>query len=247
MSATVHSASSTWMSGTPATCTENSVIRVVCGPTPRPGASAPNSTPTGPASSATSSLPAGMSEAYSPAPKRSPRPAGRRPSSPWMRVAVERPHGHAGLHHRDRQRVVEQRARAEAAGLQALERERLDRRAVDVGVEADVAEEHAVGPRHGALAQHHGLRAAEAVRQLPQPLAQVGRAAAGAGGERERVQAQLGELRGHLRVDPAGGDLAHRSASSRAASACSPSSENDVPATLPLRPANVIVGQIATA
>ena len=246
MSATVHSASSTWMSGTPATCTENSVIRVVRGPTPRPGASAPNSTPTGPASSATSSLPAGMSEAYSP--REALAAAGRAQAEVALdAVTVERPDGHPGFHHRDRQRVVEQRARAEAAGLQALERERLDRCAVDIGVEADVAEEHAVGPRHRALAQHHGLRAAEAVRQLPQALAQVGRAAAGAGGERERVQAQLGELRGHLRVDPAGGDLAHRSASSRAASACSPSSENDVPATLPLRPANVIVGQMATA
>ena len=119
------------------------------GLTPRPGASAPNSTPTGPASSATTSRPAGMSEAYSPPPSCSPRVRRRAARAPRRRrVGVERPHRHAGLHHRDRQRVVEHRARREAAGLQPLERERLDRRAVLVGVEPDVAEEDAVGPRH---------------------------------------------------------------------------------------------------
>ena len=130
----------------------------------------------------------------------------------------------------------------EAAGLQPLERERLDRGAVHVGVEADVPEEHAVGPRHGLLAQRDRLRAAEAVGEHPQPLAQLRRARAGAGVERQLVQAELRELLRDLRVDPG-----QRSASTRFASAASSSSENDVPATFPSRPANVIVGQTATA
>ena len=117
----------------------------------------------------------------------------------------------------------------------------------DVGVEPDVAEEHAVGPRHRPLAQHDRLRAAEAVRQLPQPLAQRRRAAAGARAQGQVPEPQLRELRRQLRVDPARLDLAHRIASSRFASAASPSSENDVLTTLPPRAANVIVGQTATA
>ena len=134
-----------------------------------------------------------------PGPRRRPRRAGRpgrrrrtrrSPScSPRVRraqpelaldaVGVERPHRHAGLHHRDRQRVVEHRARAEAAALQPLERERLDRRAVLVGVEPDVAEEDAVGLRHRpAGAASTACGAAEAVGEHAQPLAQLRRAAA---------------------------------------------------------------------
>ena len=126
--------------------------------------------------------------------------------------------------------------------LDAVERERLDRRALLVGVEPDVAEEHAVGPRHRLLAQRHRLRTAEAVRQHAQALAQLRRAGAGAGRERLLVEAQLGELLRDVRRDPG-----HRSACTLRASSASSSCSNEVPATLPPRRANVIVGQIATA
>ena len=179
--------------------------------------------------------------------ERSPRCAGRRPSSPSTRSASS---AHTGT-------PVSITAIVSASSsserdvkpprLQPLERERLDRRAVLVGVEADVAEEHAVGPRHRLLAQRHRLRAAEAVGEH---RAAARAAPAGCGPERaasvELVEAQLGEL---LRRPPgrSSGRTRHRSASSRAASAASSRSSNDVPATLPPRRANVIVGQIATA
>ena len=57
---------------------------------------------------------------------------------------------------RDRQRVVEQRARPGRRPPSPLEGQRLDpRRAVLVRVEPMLREEHAVGPRHRLLAHHH--------------------------------------------------------------------------------------------
>ena len=111
-----------------------------------------------------------------------------------------------------------------------------------VGVEPDVAEEDAVGVRDRLAPQLDRLRAAEAAGEHAQPLAEPRRARAGARLERVLEQAEVRELGRDLRRDEG-----HRSASTFAASAASPSSLNDVSATTPPRRANVIVGQIATA
>ena len=73
-------------------------------------------------------------------------------------VGVEGAQGDAGLDDRDRERVVEQVLALEAALLHPVERQLLDRRQGLVGVEADVAEEDAVGPRDRLLAQRDRLR-----------------------------------------------------------------------------------------
>jgi hypothetical protein len=59
-----------------------------------------------------------------------------------------------------------------------LERDRLGRRAVLVGVEADLAEEDAVGPRDRLLAELDGLAARVAVAERAQALADGRRGAA---------------------------------------------------------------------
>ena len=116
---------------------------------------------------------------------------------------VEGAHRHAGLERRDQQRVGHQPARLEAAVLQPLDRDLLDRRALLVGVDADLAEEDAVGPRHRLLAHRHRARAVKAVREHRHPLLDdarrvpVGRRDLGDG------QPELGELVGQFRGDPA--------------------------------------------
>ena len=105
-----------------------------------------------------------------PAPAARPRPgpgarpprATRTPSGAVDLGGVERPDRHAGLDQREEQRVVEQVVATEPAVHEAVEHGRLGRRAVGVGVEADVAEEDAVGPRDRLLALGDGLGAAEA-------------------------------------------------------------------------------------
>ena len=174
-------------------------------------------------------------------------PARRSPSSAQ--------HRHRGLHRRDRQRVVEQRARAEAAVLHPLQRERLDRRAALVGVEPDVAEEDAVGLRDRLLAQRDRLR-----RRGTRPTARAGARAAPAGWARARASSSLqtsqqaGELLPRARGRPRpGGPPAPRSCSprrSRSTSARSASSSPAGAARCPPPPpasAKVIVGQTATA
>ena len=114
-----------------------------------------------------------------PAGPRAPRPAPRPDARAALdAVGVERAQRDAGLHDRDRQRVVEQVAAAEPPVLHALERELLDRRRRAVGVEADVAEEDAVGPGDRPLAQVDRVAAVEAVGEPLQALLDLAGAAA---------------------------------------------------------------------
>ena len=103
--------------------------------------------------SATTSRPGGSVRRELARPRRSPRRAGRSPSGPSTASASSAQTRHAGLEQREQQRVVDAARASEAAVEQALDRRRLDRRAVDVGVEADVAEEDAVGVRAPARAR----------------------------------------------------------------------------------------------
>ena len=173
MSHTVQSASSTCIGGTPGTATENRTISRVRSVTPASGPGSSKRTASGRAAHGHDEPPAGDGLA---------RLGGAQPQAALDRRGVERPHRHAGLHHRDRDRVVEHVAAAEAAVLHALERQRLDRDPPLVGLEPDVAEEDPVGLRDRLLAQRDRLRPAEAVRQQPQPLA-----AAPAGSGRART------------------------------------------------------------
>jgi hypothetical protein len=72
-----------------------------------------------------------------------------------------------------------------------------------VGVDADLAEEDAVGPRDRLLAQVHGLAAGVAVREHSQPLLHDRRAAARARLDREVAEPELRELRGQVLGHPA--------------------------------------------
>ena len=101
-SAQVHSASSTWTSGTPATPTANRRSDVVRRPGTRSGATSPKSTASGPRASATTRRPAGRSGRQLAHPQ--PLARGRRahPERPVHRGRVERPHRHARLHDGER-------------------------------------------------------------------------------------------------------------------------------------------------
>jgi hypothetical protein len=129
--------------------------------------------------------------------------------------------------------------------LHPPQRDGLDRRAPHVGVEPDVAEEHAVRMRHVLAAQRDRLRAAEAVGHGAQALAQLGRARAVARFDLRPRDAQSRELLVQLGVDEAGPHApASRSWSTTAPVSCRPSA---VAVTRPPRSANVIVGHTATA
>ena len=186
MSAQVHSASSTLMSGTPSTCTAQSgdPRRVPRDPAARRAVS-PNTSPTASRSSAITIVPSGSSK-----PLGSAEPlAGLRDAQPELAldtVGVERAHRDPRLDHRDRERVVDDVAAPEPPGAQALEHRRLPGRAVLLGVDPDLAEEDAVG-RGDRLAPHGSAPAAPCttVREVTQPLSQLARAAApGRGGFR---------------------------------------------------------------
>ena len=163
---------------------------------------------------------------------------------------VERPDPDRGLHHSDRDGVVEQRLRAEAARLQPLDHERLDRDAVDVGVQPDVAVEDAVGVRDRLGAEGDRLAAPEAAREVAQARLDARRAGRGRRLDLDVPQPQLRELRGELRGDPAEGGLVldhRRIASTRRASSASGAPPSVVCDTSPPARANVIVGQTAIA
>ena len=78
----------------------------------------------------------------------------------------------------DRDRVVEEVSRDEAAVEHPLQRKLLDRRGLLVGVEADVAEEHAVGVGHRVAPHGNRVGTVEAVRHHLEPGTQRPRAAA---------------------------------------------------------------------
>src|SRR6185503_16462792 len=98
-----------------------------------------------------------------------------------------------------------------------VERGLLGRRAVVVGVDAHLPEEHPVRPGDRLLAQVHRLAARISVAQLPQPLLDLRRRAAGAALVGDPAQPQLGELDLELSIDPAGldhsGSISSRSSS----------------------------------
>ena len=120
---------------------------------------------------------------------------------------VERPDRHPGLHQRDQQRVVEEVVGPKGPLDEPLHRGLLDRRAVGVGVQADVAVEDAVGPGNRLLAHGHGLGAAKAAGHVAQPLLDAARAAPGPGRDLQVAQAQRGKLLGDLSRHAAGGEL----------------------------------------
>ena len=182
-----------------------------------------------------------------------------------QRRIVEGDDRDAGLHHREDQRVGDAVAGVELAVHEALDRHLLDRRAIDVGVEADLAEEDAVGARHRAGAQRDRVGAAEAVADVLQPLAQRARRAAGDAIDRRDAQPQARQLGDELGGDDAVDRVVARITSwaaarrraparrSRPASfpalAASPSafsSPKVVPVTRPPWRANVSCGQTCT-
>ena len=88
-----------------------------------------------------------------PPPAARPARAPRSPSGPSRRASSSAHTGTPVSTTRHEQRVLQRPARDEAALHQAVERRRLDRRALRIGIEADVAEEDAVGragPARGA-------------------------------------------------------------------------------------------------
>ena len=136
-----------------ATATAKSRRRALSRSGRRLGATSPKSTATGAQASATTTRPGARSGRVLALPQALARRRAAQPQRPVQARVVERPHRHAGLDHRDEQRVLQRPARDEAALHQAIERRRLDRRALRVGIEADVAEEGAVGapgPARGA-------------------------------------------------------------------------------------------------
>ena len=155
----VCSASSTWIEGTPATWSEYRTMRVVCLVTPWPGAAVVEQ----------GGERAGLVGHHEPAavhrqgvlsrPSCSPSPATRTPRAP---LTVPASNAHTGT-------PVSTSATSSAssrrfsglkpAAEQPLHRCRLDRRALGVGVQTDVAVEDAVGPGDRVLAHRHGMGA----------------------------------------------------------------------------------------
>ncbi len=168
--------------------------------------------------------------------------AGRRGADaerPVDAVGVERPQRHAGLERPDEQRVLDPPARPQPAVHQALDDDGLERRAVDVGVEPDVARERAVGGRHGLAAHGHRARARPAVGEHAQTGAHAVRGPRAV--RRGRVDPGEPEPRELARdrvVDPAGVDglVAHRAGGRQPAARASRSSA----ATRRSRPARPI-------
>ena len=174
---TTHSASSTWIAGTPSTPTANSVERVVRGADPWPGATSPNS-------SAWTRSRVGDHEAA-----RRQRALGARRSE----SRSSRPSGCRGRRRRRARRRAPTPARrsrsarsaarrrpgwrAESAVQQPRDRRLLARDPVDVGVEPDLAEERPVGVRDRLRPHRDDAGAAVAVRELLEPPLDVARAA----------------------------------------------------------------------
>ena len=181
---------------------------------------------------------------------------------PVETVGVERPQRHAGLERPDEQRVLDPPARPQPAVHQALDDDGLDRRAVDVGVEPDVAGERAVGGRHGLAAHGHRPRARPAVGEHAQAGANAVRRPRAVGrGRVDPGEPEPGQLARDRLVDPAGVDalVAHRaggrqpaarasrsSAAIRRSRPARPSSPMLVAVTRPPGRAYVSCGQTAT-
>ena len=169
----------------------------------RPGATSPKSTATGPAASATTTRPGAEVGGVLALPQALAGLRAAQPQRPVQARVVQRPYGDAGLDHGHQQGVLQRPARDEASLDQAIERRRLHRRALRIGIEADVAEEDAVGRRDRLAAQGQRAGAVEAVGQQRQALAQRARGAAPGRRRDDRDDPQLGELERQLAIDPA--------------------------------------------
>ena len=99
-------------------------------------------------------------------------------------------------------------ARAKAAVHEALDDDGLDRRAVDVGVEADVAREGAVGGGHGLAAHRHRPRARRSGRpgRAGAPRSHPGLRAPAGAGACAQASPSPGSSRATVVVDPPGVD-----------------------------------------
>jgi hypothetical protein len=118
-------------------------------------------------------------------------------------VGVEREHRHARLGDRERQRVVDDVLALQPAVAQALQRDRLHRRAIGVRVDPNLAREHPVGPGDRVLAHVDHLPAGVAVGQQAEPLLHRRGARTRPHVDRRVHEPQLRELLGQLSFDPA--------------------------------------------
>ena len=229
--------------GTPATCTANSARRA-CGAARHvpPARRSPNSTASAASASAITSLPAGSSGARGGAPEALAVAARADPERPVDALGVERP--------RPARRCRAARSCSTSSSSPPVEKPPrsirsstrvLDRRPLDVGVEADVAEEHAVGRRHGLAAHADRARAAQAAGHFAQARLDVGRRVArqrARAGHRDvaQQQAQPGQLLLDLARAPArsaarSGAALHGGPRGRAASRCAPPAARRAAAT----------------
>ena len=172
------------------------------GCTPRPAAVAPNSNPSGlrlvgdhqgPAEAARPGVPRGL------------RPArvGRIPRRPSTRSASKArratPDSMIAIVSASSSRLLAD----EAAALHALQRDRLHRRRLLVGVEPDVAVEDPVGPGDRLVAKVDRLRAREPVREGREALLHLAWSAAGAVLDQQVAQGEARELLPQLGRHPA--------------------------------------------
>ena len=199
--AAVHSASAITRSSMPGAWTATSSSAVVARPGARSGGGGENSTAAVPRSSQSAS----------------------RPSAPV--VSVSAPVASAssaqtptpGLQRRERERVLGQRARGEAAVQQPVDDELLERRPRDVRVEPEVAEQDAVGPRHRPRPQRDRLAAAQPVGVQREALAQPRRRPPRAARHARGPDPQPGVLGGDQRVDRGRDGLGSRALTAAAA------------------------------
>ena len=143
MSLQIHRASSTLMSGTPGTWTAHRQHPARLGRHAPPGRGVAEDQASAWRSSAITIVPSGSSRPSPPS--FSSGWETRSPRSPWICVGVEGPHRDARLDDRDGEAVVERVAALEAAGPHPLQHRGLGRRAEVLRVDADLAEEDAVG------------------------------------------------------------------------------------------------------
>ena len=99
-------------------------------------------------------------------------------------------------------RVVEQVAAAAGRPHEPVERDLLDRRTVGVGIDADLAPEHTVGPGHRVLAHVDRVAAGDPVRELAQAAPHGVGTASRAPSTRVSQSARPGNSSGKLVVDP---------------------------------------------
>src|SRR5215210_8923500 len=129
---------------------------------------------------------------------------------PLELLGVEGANRDSGLDDRDRQRVIEVVAALEAARLDPVVRELLDRRAIAIRVEPDLAKEDPVGPGDRPLAQVDRVAAGEPVGELTKPVLHGPRAAAGGPLDLQARQSEPRELGPNRGGDPAGiGGVVH--------------------------------------